>query len=136
MFHTDNCGPMSVPTRLGEPYFNILVDDYSRYIIVTLMKTQSGYYDVLGEIYTHLQAHLANDHPVAALHSDCGTYFEKDLRVIDFCRRHGIRQTFSPPDTPALNAIAERNIRTLCEMTRAMMLAASAPGSMTCGGRP
>ena len=60
MFHTDNCCPMSVPTRLGQPYFNILVDDYSRYLIVTLMKTQSGYYDVFGDVYTHLQAHLAN----------------------------------------------------------------------------
>ena len=67
---------------------------------------------------------------MAVLNSNGGLYFEKSARVIAFCKARGIRQSFSPPDTPNLNAVAERGIRTVCEMTRSNMIAANAPASM------
>ena len=52
------------------------------------------------------------------LHSDSATYYKDSARLRQFCAKKGIRQTFSPPYTQALNAIAERCIRTIVEMAR------------------
>ena len=69
------------------------------------MKTHSVFYGNLTQLHRELQATLSNEHPVAVLHSDAGSYFEKDIRVFDFCVLTGMRQSFSPTATPALNSI-------------------------------
>ena len=115
--------------RSGARWICVVVDDFSRYIWIFFMKNQSEFHENITALHRELQATLINEHPVAVLHSDAGTYFEKDARVIesDLCTRTGMRQTFSPPATPALNSIDERNLRTLCESARAMMIACNAP---------
>jgi hypothetical protein len=130
MLHCDHCGPMAVPTRSGLRWLCIIVDDYSRKLFVYLLKSQSEFYEHLTALHRELQATFSNEHPVAVLHSDAGTYFEKDARVVDFCTQTGMRQTFSPTATPALNSMAERNIRTLCEMARAMLIESNAPPTL------
>ena len=126
--HSDNCGPFSIPTRgNGYIYFNLIVDDFSRKLWVRLMASQTGFYQHLIDTVTEIEAEKNSHRVVAQFHSDAATYFERKQTIKDFCASRGIRQTFSPPDTPSLNAVAERNIRTLCEMARSMIIGSGLP---------
>jgi len=42
LIHSDVCGPISVPSFLGERYFLIYVDDYSRRVWVYFVKSKDS----------------------------------------------------------------------------------------------
>ncbi|CAI7893659.1 unnamed protein product [Closterium sp. NIES-54] len=69
---------------------------------------------------------FGQDLPVLRLHSDRGGGFSSDL-LRDFCRGEGIRQTFTLPDSPQQNGIAERRIGLVMEVARTSMIHAAAP---------
>ncbi|CAI7819952.1 unnamed protein product [Closterium sp. NIES-54] len=58
--------------------------------------------------------------------ADVGGEFSSDL-LRDFCRGEGILQTFTLPDSPQQNGIAERRIGLVMEVTRTSMIHAAAP---------
>jgi transposase InsO family protein len=125
------CGPFRHPTRGGGyVYFNIIVDDFSGRIWIKLLNRQSEFFDHLKEVVLEIETEMGHDRVVAQLHTDAATYFEKDAQVKLYCKTKGIRQSFSPPGTPALNSVAERTIRTTCEMARAFMIHAKAPPTL------
>ncbi|CAI7808748.1 unnamed protein product [Closterium sp. NIES-53] len=64
--------------------------------------------------------------PVLRLHSDRGGEFSSDL-LREFCRGEGILQTFTLPDSPQRNGIAERHIGLVMEVARTSMIHAAAP---------
>ncbi|CAI7788647.1 unnamed protein product [Closterium sp. NIES-54] len=57
-----------------------------------------------------LRERFGQDLPIMRLHSDRGGEYSSDL-LQDFCRREGITQSFTLPDSPQQNGIAERRIR-------------------------
>ncbi|CAI7833359.1 unnamed protein product, partial [Closterium sp. NIES-53] len=59
------------------------------------------------------------------LHSKGGEFSSNLLR--DFCRREGITQSFTLPDSPQQNGIAERRIGLVMEVARTSMIHAAAP---------
>ncbi|CAI7864094.1 unnamed protein product, partial [Closterium sp. NIES-54] len=63
---------------------------------------------------------------VLHLHSDRGGEFSSDL-LRDFCRGEGITQSFTLPDSPQQNGIAERCIGLVMEVARTSMIHAAAP---------
>ncbi|CAI7907951.1 unnamed protein product [Closterium sp. NIES-54] len=65
------------------------------------------------------------DLPVLGLHSDRGGEFSSDL-LRDFCRREGILESFTLPDSPKQNGIAERRTGVM-EVARTSMIHAAAP---------
>ncbi|CAI7760812.1 unnamed protein product [Closterium sp. NIES-53] len=64
--------------------------------------------------------------PVVRLHSDRGGEFSSDL-LRDFCCGEGILQSFTLPDSPQQNGIAERRIGLVMEAARTSMIHAAAP---------
>ncbi|CAI7852636.1 unnamed protein product [Closterium sp. NIES-54] len=73
-----------------------------------------------------LQTLHMDDLPVLRLHSDRGGEFSSSL-LQDFCRGEGILQSFTLPDTPQQNGIAERRIGLVMEVVRTSMIHAAAP---------
>ncbi|CAI7813557.1 unnamed protein product [Closterium sp. NIES-54] len=73
-----------------------------------------------------LRERFGQDLPVLRLHSDRGGEFSSNL-LRDFCRGEGILQSFTLPDSPQQNAIAERNIFLVMEVARTSMIHAAAP---------
>ncbi|CAI7856647.1 unnamed protein product [Closterium sp. NIES-54] len=69
---------------------------------------------------------FGQDLPVLHLHSDRGGEFSSDL-LWEFCRGEGIRQSFTLPDSPQKNGIAERRIGLVMEVARTSMIHAAAP---------
>ncbi|CAI7821270.1 unnamed protein product, partial [Closterium sp. NIES-54] len=66
------------------------------------------------------------DLPVLRLHSDRGGEFSSSL-LRDFCRGEGVLQSFTLPDSPQKNGIAERRIGLVMEVARTSMIHAAAP---------
>ncbi|CAI7856710.1 unnamed protein product, partial [Closterium sp. NIES-53] len=67
-----------------------------------------------------------DDLVVLRLHSDRGGEFSSDL-LRDFCRGEGITQSFTLPDSPQQNGIAERRIGLVMEVARTSMIHVAAP---------
>ncbi|CAI7857328.1 unnamed protein product [Closterium sp. NIES-54] len=64
--------------------------------------------------------------PVLCLHSDRGGEFSSDL-LRDFCRGEGILQSFTLPDSPQQNGIAEHHTGLVMEVARTSMIHVAAP---------
>ncbi|CAI7810133.1 unnamed protein product [Closterium sp. NIES-53] len=73
-----------------------------------------------------LRERFHRDLPVLRLHSDRGGEFSSDL-LRDFCRREGIFQSFTLPNSPQQNGRAERRIGLVMEVARTSMIHAAAP---------
>ncbi|CAI7774854.1 unnamed protein product [Closterium sp. NIES-53] len=69
---------------------------------------------------------FGQDLPVLRLHSNSGGEFSSDL-LRDFSRGEGITQSFTLPDSPQQNGIAERRIGLVMEVARTSMIHAAAP---------
>ncbi|CAI7772143.1 unnamed protein product [Closterium sp. NIES-54] len=77
-------------------------------------------------VHLQLRERFGQDLPVLRLHSDRGGEFSSNL-LRDFCRWEGILQSFTLPDSPQQNGIAERRIGLVMEVARTSMIHAAAP---------
>ncbi|CAI5977190.1 unnamed protein product [Closterium sp. NIES-64] len=82
--------------------------------------------DWIREARLQLRRSFGSDFPVLRLHSDRGGEFSSRL-LRDYCRAQGIRQTFTLPDSPQQNGIAERRIGMVMDVARTSMMHAAAP---------
>ncbi|CAI7892570.1 unnamed protein product [Closterium sp. NIES-53] len=94
--HMDMWGPARVSGQSRERYFLLVVDDYTRYTTVFPLRSKG------------------HDLPVLRLHSDRGGELSSDL-LRDFFRGEGILRSFTLPDSPQQNGIAERRIGLVME---------------------
>ncbi|CAI7915581.1 unnamed protein product, partial [Closterium sp. NIES-54] len=128
--HMDVWGPARVSGQGRERYFLLVVDDYTRYTTVFLLRSKGGVVDVLipwiRTVHLQLRERFGTDLPVLRLHSDRGGEFSSDL-LRDFCCGEGILQLFTLPDSPQQNGIAERRIGLVMEVACTSMIHAAAP---------
>ncbi|CAI7819465.1 unnamed protein product, partial [Closterium sp. NIES-53] len=108
----------------------LVVEDYTRYITVFPLCSKGEVPDVLipwiRTVHLQLRERFGMDLLVLRLHSDRGGEFSSDL-LRDFCRGEGILQSFTLPDSPQQNGIAERCIGLVMEVARTSMIHAAAP---------
>ena len=97
----------------------MVVDEYSRYTWVFLLKSKS---ETAGELIAFItEMDRLNGNVVKQLRSDHGTEF-RNRTLENFCVEKGISQNFSSVMTPEQNGVAERRNRTLIEAARTMLL--------------
>ncbi|CAI5965062.1 unnamed protein product [Closterium sp. NIES-64] len=128
--HMDVWGPARVRGQGHERYFLLVVDDYSRYTAVFPLRSKGDVTAVLIDwiraARLQLRQSFGSDFPVLRLHSDRGGEFSSGL-LRAYCRARGIRQTFTLPDSPQQNGIAERRIGMVMDAARTSMMHAAAP---------
>ncbi|CAI5974834.1 unnamed protein product [Closterium sp. NIES-65] len=128
--HMDVWGPARVRGQGQERYFLLVVDDYSRYTTVFPLHSKGEVTQVLIDwiraARLQLRRSFGSDVPVLRLHSDRGGEFSSAL-LSAYCRVRGIRQTFTLPDSPQQNGIAERRIGMVMDVARTSMMHAAAP---------
>ncbi|CAI7852615.1 unnamed protein product [Closterium sp. NIES-53] len=126
----DVWGPARVRGQGHERCFLLVIDDYSRYTTVFPLCRKGEVTEVLIDwirgTRRQLSESFGSDLPVLCLHSDRGGEFSSDL-LRAFCRAEGIRQTFTLPDSPQQNEIAERRIGMVMDVARTSMIHAVAP---------
>ncbi|CAI7839872.1 unnamed protein product, partial [Closterium sp. NIES-53] len=113
-----------------ERYFLLVIDDYSRYTTVFLLRSKGEVPEVLIDWIRAARCQLSesfgSDLPVLRLHSDRGGEFSSDL-LRAFCHSEGIRQTFTLLASPQQNWIAECRIGMVMDVARTSMIHAAAP---------
>ncbi|CAI7836307.1 unnamed protein product, partial [Closterium sp. NIES-54] len=128
--HMDVWGPARVRGQGHEHYFLLVVDDFLRYTSVFHLRRKGEVTEVLIDwiriARLQLRVRFGSDFPVLRLHSDRGGEFSSDL-LRAFCRAKGIRQTFTLPDSPQQNGIAERRIDMVMDVAHTSMIHAAAP---------
>ncbi|CAI7789418.1 unnamed protein product [Closterium sp. NIES-54] len=128
--HRDMWGPARVSGQGRERYFLLVVDDYTRYTIVFPLRSEGEVSAILipwiRTVRLQLRERFGHDLPVLRLHSDRGGEFSSDL-LRDFCRGEGILHSFTFPDSPQQNGIAERRIGLVMEVARTSMIHAATP---------
>ncbi|CAI5967083.1 unnamed protein product [Closterium sp. NIES-64] len=128
--HMDVWGPARVRGLGHERYFLLVVDDYSRYTTVFPLRSKGDVTEVLIDwiraARLQLRQSFGSDFPVLRLHSDRGGEFSSGL-LRAFGRARGIRQTFTLPDSPQQNGIAESRIGMVMDVARTSMMHAAAP---------
>ncbi|CAI7860296.1 unnamed protein product [Closterium sp. NIES-54] len=131
--HMDVWGPARVTGQGRERYFLLVVDDYTRYTTVFLLRSKGEAVDVLipwiCTVRLQLREQFGQDLPILCLHSDRGGELSSDL-LRDFCHGEGILQSFTLPISPLQNGIAERRIGLVMEVARTSMIHAAAPHFM------
>ncbi|CAI7819771.1 unnamed protein product, partial [Closterium sp. NIES-53] len=128
--HMDVWGPARVRGQGHERYFLLVVDDYSRYTTVFPLRSKGDVTEALIDwiraACLQLRRSFGSDFPVLRLHSDRGGEFSSGL-LRAYCCARGIRQTFTLPDSPQQNGIAERRIGMVMDVARTSMMHAAAP---------
>ncbi|CAI7906362.1 unnamed protein product [Closterium sp. NIES-54] len=116
--HMDVWGPARVSGQSRECYFLLVVDNYTRYTTVFPLRNKGQVVDVLipwiHTVRLQLREWFGQDLPVLRLHSSRGGEFSSNL-LRDFCHGEGILQSFTLPDSPQKNEIAERRIGLVME---------------------
>ncbi|CAI7785155.1 unnamed protein product [Closterium sp. NIES-53] len=102
--HMDLWGPAPVRSHGGHFYFLVIVDDYSRYVSVHLLTAKSEAPAIIMEWARQAHSHFKTK--IKILHSDGGGEFRNNT-IKAFCSTEGIRQTFTLPDSPQQNGVAE-----------------------------
>ncbi|CAI7826234.1 unnamed protein product [Closterium sp. NIES-53] len=125
--HIDLWGPAPVRSRGGHFYFLVIVDDYSRYVSVHLLTAKSEAPAIIMERARQAHSHFKTK--IKILHSDGGGEFRNNT-LKAFCSTEGIRQTFTLPDSPQQNGVAESRNRILVQIARCLLTHASAPPSL------
>ncbi|CAI7859410.1 unnamed protein product, partial [Closterium sp. NIES-53] len=128
--HMDVWGPARISGQGRERYFLLVVDDYTQYTTVFPLCSKGQVVDVLilwiRAVRLQLRERFRADLLFLRLHSDRGGEFSSDL-LREFCRREGILQWFTLPDSPQQNGIAEWCIGLVMEVARTSMIHAAAP---------
>ena len=92
----------------GKKYILVIVDDFTRYTWVVLLKDK----DEAPENMIHLckKLQVKKDIVIARIRSDHGREFE-NAKLATFCNDQGTHQEFSLPKTPQQNGIVEQKNR-------------------------
>ncbi|KAK1612620.1 hypothetical protein QYE76_036293 [Lolium multiflorum] len=124
LLHLDLFGPSHYDTLGGSKYGLVIVDDYSRYSWVFLLKSKDETYR---EFITFAKkAQRMYESEIKAIRTDNGTEF-KNYTMQEFVDDEGIKHEFSAPYTPQQNGVVERKNRTIIEMARTMLSEFNSP---------
>ena len=129
LLHVDICGPFAYGSIDGSKYFLTIVDGYSRFVYVKLLKTKSDATNAMKDIIVHAETKFASSgkvFKVGAVRTDNGGEFVNKL-LHEFFREKGIEHQLTVPHNSYQNGVAERMHRTLQFKARVMMAAASMP---------
>ncbi|CAI7770129.1 unnamed protein product [Closterium sp. NIES-53] len=122
--HLDVWGPAPTLGPERERYFLVVVDDYSTYTTVFPLAKKSEVTSML--IRWLLATEGTRGSRVLCLHSDPGGEFRSGI-LAGFCGEQGIRQSWTLPESPQQNGVAERRIGLVMDIARTSMIHARAP---------
>lgn len=124
LVHTDVCGPMQTASNTGKRYVLTLIDDFSKFTVISLLSHKS---EVEARIkdYIGLVNNKFGRKPKIFRSDRGGEYLGNEFKA--YLRKEGIEQQLTTARTPQQNGTAERKNRTLIEMARCMLTDAQLP---------
>nr|GFA68226.1 putative ribonuclease H-like domain-containing protein [Tanacetum cinerariifolium] len=120
----DLCGPMRMQTINGKKYILIIIDDYSQFTRVKLLRSKDETPEVIINFITQIQVGL--NKTVRYVRTDNGTEFVNHT-LTEYYERIGIFYQKTVPKTPQQNGVVERRNHTFVEAARTMLIFSKAP---------
>ncbi|CAB0037468.1 unnamed protein product [Trichogramma brassicae] len=124
VLHTDLCGPMQEPSVGGARFFLLFKDEASGFRKVFFLKHKSDCFEAL-KTYV-LSVNTRFNRNVKVIRSDNGTEYT-NANVNNFLKNLGTELTTSAPYSPQQNGRAEREMRSIVESARTMLLGKQMP---------
>lgn len=115
LIHSDISGPVKQTTNEGHKYFQVIVDDYSHFCMVYLLKEKSEAGENLINYIKLVRTQFGNK--TKRLRVDNGGEFTSKY-LQNYCKSKGIIIEYTVPYTPQQNGVSERMNRTLLEKVR------------------
>ena len=127
LIHMDLWGPSSVVSAGGARYFMSLIDDYSRYTTLFILKTKNEALPKFKEFNTLMKNRYGEG--VVAIRSDNGTEFcSKEFD--NYLKTEGIEHQLTNTYSPEMNGVAERINRTIIEGVRSVLVETNLPKNL------
>lgn len=115
LIHTDIAGPISQPTPEGYKFFQVMIDDYSHFLIVKLLKSKNEAEQNIIDFIKLIKTQ--HNQKTQRIRCDNGGEFSSNY-FKSFCKNTGIQLEYTMPYTPQENGIAERMNRSLLDKVR------------------
>jgi hypothetical protein len=127
LVHVDLCGPITPETVGGNKYFMLIVDDCTRWMNVTVLKSK----DQASSAFAKFKAEAENNlgYKIKVVRLDRGGEFLSEA-FREICENAGIRRQMTAPYNPQQNGVVERRNRTIMEMSRALLKSMKVPGRL------
>lgn len=126
LVHADVWGPAPVSSFSGLRFYLLLVDDYSRFSWVYLLKHKSEVPTVFSHFKTHIENFLSKH--IKVLRTDAGGEFIS-TKFRNFLAHNGIIHQVSYPYTSEQNGVTKRKHRHVIETSVAMLQTTSMPST-------
>jgi transposase InsO family protein len=124
LVHTDLCGPITPATIGGNSYFLLVVDDFSRYMWLEVLKAKSDAFRRFTKIKAAAEA--VGRCKLRGFRSDRGGEFNSG-EFKQFCDETGIVHYTTAPYSPQQNGVVERRNQTVVEMARCLLKSMKVP---------
>ncbi|KAE8219765.1 hypothetical protein CF319_g6604 [Tilletia indica] len=128
LIHSDIFGPTRMKDALalgGYRFGLIIVDDYTHHVWIIPLRFKSDAIKALKHFHLSMSTQFP-DLPISRVRTDGALEF-KASELHDFWLEKGVKHEVAPRYSPQSNGVAERNVRTISEMTRTMLIAAELP---------
>ncbi|MBW0558335.1 hypothetical protein O181_098050, partial [Austropuccinia psidii MF-1] len=122
--HLDLCGPIATPTVSGSQYFMIIINRFSKFISVKLLRRKSEAFNQFKEFKN--AAENLHSTKIKRIISDGGGEF-KNHSFKQLCLESSIEHRFSPAYTPQHNGLSERGNQSIIEKARCLLIQSALP---------
>jgi hypothetical protein len=124
LVHMDLMGPFRMKTRHGEQWVMTIIDDFSRFCWIFLLKTKTGkeVFDVFKKWARSVERESGEK--LFRVRSDGGKEFKNRL-MGQFCSENAYKQEFTNTDSPQQNGLSERQNWTLMSTMRSLLAASN-----------
>ncbi|GJY30844.1 retrovirus-related pol polyprotein from transposon TNT 1-94 [Tanacetum coccineum] len=120
----DLCRPMRVASINGKRYILVIVDDYSRFTWVKILRSKDEAPDAIIKCIKNIQVCL--NATVRNVRTDNGTEFVNQI-LSEFYENVGISHQTFVARTPQQNGVVERRNLSIVEVARTMLIFSKAP---------
>lgn len=122
VLHFDTAGPIKPETLGDNRYFILCKDEASSYRFVRFAAYKQEVPNIVKTIIS--EAELGSNNRALKIYSDNGSEY-KNENLTTWLQDRGINHGFSAPYTPQQNGLIEREIRTVLDSARTMLLKAN-----------
>lgn len=127
LIHSDICGPLQTQSLGGAKYIATFIDDKTRHIDVTFLKSRSEIFSAFKKYQRKVERKTGRK--IIKLRTDNAKEYLSH-NFTQYLEQEGITRQLSTEYTPQQNGVAERANRTLVEMARTMLLESNLPKSL------
>lgn len=117
--YSDLWGPSRVISRGGARYYISIIDDYSRKLWVTPLKSKDQAFQAFKDWKVMVETQTGSK--IKKLRTDNGLEYCSD-KFKQYCKQEGMARHYTVADTPPQNGLAERMNRTILERVRCMLV--------------